>query len=189
MYIPIGVYGRSVVMEHSHEHHADQSMNHSGNHAHISHDSHQHSGGMHVGHATLMRNRFWFSLLLSIPVLLYAPALQNLLGFSPPQLPLREWIPAIFSTAIFFYGGIVFLGMARGELQQRQPGMMISCRPGDQCRLCLQSGGTVFSAPDGWFLLGISDSGGCHAAGPLDRNAQCRPGPGGAPGIGQAAPG
>ena len=101
-------------------------------HDHYDHDhkmklqdaEHDHRGGMHAGHATLMRNRFWVSLVLSIPVLFYSTTLQNLLGFTAPEIPLQVWIPAIFSTIIYFYGGIVFLQMARDELKQRQPGMM-----------------------------------------------------------------
>ena len=112
-------------MEHAHEshHQPEHNMTHGGDDdPHSSHT--EHSGGMHAGHATIMRNRFWVSLVLTIPVLLYSPMLQELLGFMPPAVPLQEWIPAIFSTIIYFYGGIVFLQMARHELMQRQPGMM-----------------------------------------------------------------
>jgi len=83
-----------------------------------------HAGGMHAGHATLMRDRFWLSLALTIPVLLYSDMLQIWLGFRPPVLPLMEWIAPVFSTLIFILGGLVFLNMARGELALRQPGMM-----------------------------------------------------------------
>ena len=108
-------------MEHTHHHHNQQPHDMDT----IAHSNHrEHSGGMHAGHATLMRNRFWVSLVLSIPVLLYSMTLQNLLGFSMPALPFEQWIGPIFSTAIYFYGGIVFLQMARDELRQRQPGMM-----------------------------------------------------------------
>jgi P-type Cu2+ transporter len=89
-----------------------------------SHDEHAGHGGMHEGHATLMRNRFWLSLVLTIPVLVYSEMIQMWLGFTPPVLPLMEWIAPVFSTLIFIFGGLVFLGMARGELAMRQPGMM-----------------------------------------------------------------
>jgi Cu2+-exporting ATPase len=71
-----------------------------------------------------MRDRFWVSLLLTIPVLAYSDMLQMWLGFRPPEFAGSEWIPPIFSTLIFIFGGLVFLNMARAELQQRQPGMM-----------------------------------------------------------------
>lgn len=93
--------------------------------SHNMHSSHAaHAGGMHAGHATLMRDRFWISLVLTIPVLVYSEMIQEWLGFTPPALPFQEAIPAIFSTLIFIAGGLLFIGMARGELAERQPGMM-----------------------------------------------------------------
>ncbi|MBZ0282269.1 MAG: copper-translocating P-type ATPase [Anaerolineae bacterium] len=111
-----------------HEHH-HQHDEHDAQHAHYmtaapAEKHHNHSGGMHEGHATLMRNRFWISLVLTIPVLLYSEMLQMWLNFRPPVLPFQEAIPAVFSTIIFIAGGLVFLNMARGELAERQPGMM-----------------------------------------------------------------
>ena len=72
----------------------------------------------------MFRNRFWVSLALSIPVLLYSPALQAWLGFSMPAFPGSHWIAPLFSIIIFFYGGLPFLRMAAPELKNRQPGMM-----------------------------------------------------------------
>ena len=72
----------------------------------------------------MFRNRFWVSLALSIPVLLYSPALQAWLGFSMPAFPGSQWIAPLFSIIIFFYGGLPFLQMAAPELKNRQPGMM-----------------------------------------------------------------
>jgi Cu2+-exporting ATPase len=81
-------------------------------------------GGMHEGHATLMRDRFWLCLALTIPLLIYSEMIQEWLNFTPPQFPGSEWIPPIFGTLIFIFGGLLFLDMARHELMQRQPGMM-----------------------------------------------------------------
>jgi Cu2+-exporting ATPase len=78
----------------------------------------------HSNHETLFRNRFWVSLLLSIPVLLYSPTLQSWLGFAMPAFPGSNWIVPGFSLIIFAYGGVPFLRMAWGELVERQPGMM-----------------------------------------------------------------
>src|SRR5262245_3076238 len=87
----------------THEHH----MDHQPAAQHNTHTDHSaHAGGMHEGHATLMRDRFWLCLVLTIPVLLYSDTLQMLLGFTPPALPFMEWIPPIFSTLIFIFGGL-----------------------------------------------------------------------------------
>ena len=49
------------------------------------------------------------------------PALARL---QCPSFPGSKWIPAIFGTGVFAYGGSVFLHGARGELADRKPGMM-----------------------------------------------------------------
>jgi Cu2+-exporting ATPase len=50
--------------------------------------------------------------------------LPRALGFAPPALPGARWIPAIFGTLVFVYGGRPFLDGAAGELRARLPGMM-----------------------------------------------------------------
>ena len=72
----------------------------------------------------MFRNRFWVSLLLSVPVLLYSEMIQMWLGFSMPAFPGSQWLGPIFAVIIFLYGGLPFLDMARPEVQNRQPGMM-----------------------------------------------------------------
>lgn len=78
----------------------------------------------HKHHEIMFRNRFWISLLLSIPVLLYSQTIQDWLGFTMPTFTGSQWITPVLSIAIFLYGGVPFLKMALGELKERQPGMM-----------------------------------------------------------------
>jgi P-type Cu2+ transporter len=89
-----------------------------------SHSTHVGHGTDHSGHEKMFRVRFWWSLLLSIPVLVYSEMIQHWLGFMPPMFPFAEWIPFVFSVVIFAYGGIPFLQMATPELKERKPGMM-----------------------------------------------------------------
>jgi P-type Cu2+ transporter len=79
----------------------------------------------HIGHESLFRRRFWVSLLLSIPVLLYTPMLQTWLGFAAPDFAGSQWIPPVFAVIVFAYGGIPFIQMAVPEIRSRQPGMMM----------------------------------------------------------------
>jgi Cu2+-exporting ATPase len=72
----------------------------------------------------MFRKRFWWSLILSIPVLIYSPMIQQWLNFTAPDFPSSVWIPFVFSLVIFGYGGIPFLKMAIPEIQNRKPGMM-----------------------------------------------------------------
>ena len=109
--------------------HTDDAAAHIGHGGHNSHDigsagTHQ-AHTDHTGHERLFRNRFWVCLILSIPVLLYSPMLQEWLGFTPRAFPGSEWVAPILSVIIFLYGGLPFLDMARDELAARRPGMMM----------------------------------------------------------------
>ena len=90
------------------------------------HDDHDHHSGHegHEGHEIMFRDRFWVSLLLSVPVLIFSPALQNWLDYTAPQFWGSTAITPVIAVIIFIYGGIPFLQMAGTELRQRQPGMM-----------------------------------------------------------------
>jgi Cu2+-exporting ATPase len=100
-----------------HYDHAPEEQAHSGHGNHGAHVD-------HTGHEIMFRNRFWVSLALSVPVLLYSPALQEWLNFSLPALPGSQWLTPLFAVIIFLYGGLPFLQMAAPEIQNRQPGMM-----------------------------------------------------------------
>src|SRR6266542_3448723 len=64
------------------------------------HSTHAGHGTNHSGHEQMFRIRFWWSLLLSIPVLAYSGMLQMWLRFTPPILPFSEWIPLVFSLIV-----------------------------------------------------------------------------------------
>ena len=86
--------------------------------AHASHDR-------HAGHSVAMfRDKFWVSLLLTVPTLVWGHMLQSALGYSPPAFRGSHWIPAVFGTAVFVYGGTPFLQGAAREIRDRLPGMM-----------------------------------------------------------------
>jgi len=72
----------------------------------------------------MFRDKFWISLLLTLPTLVWGHMLQNALGYSAPNFPGSHWIPPLFGTAVFVYGGWVFIQGALRELKDRLPGMM-----------------------------------------------------------------
>jgi len=49
----------------------------------------------------MFRRRFWVSLLLTIPVLLFSPMLQDWFGFSMPDFPGDRWVGPVFAIAVF----------------------------------------------------------------------------------------
>ncbi len=102
-----------------HQYHAE----HKEHEEHEEHGDHkEHSG--HADHEIMFRNRFWVCLLLSIPVLIFSPALQSWLGYTAPSFPGSGWITPVLAVVIFVYGGLPFLQMAKGEIQEKKPGMM-----------------------------------------------------------------
>ncbi|MDY6764852.1 MAG: HAD-IC family P-type ATPase, partial [Halobacteria archaeon] len=73
----------------------------------------------------MFRRRFWVSLLLSVPVLFFSDFIQTTLGYTAPVFPGSVWITPVLAVVIFAYGGVPFLSMARVELRNREPGMMM----------------------------------------------------------------
>ncbi|EFM44840.1 copper-exporting ATPase [Corynebacterium accolens ATCC 49726] len=73
----------------------------------------------------MFRSRFWWSLLLSVPVVIFSPMVAELLGYGVPEFNGSAWIPPVLGTIIFIYGGTLFLQGGWSELKSRQPGMML----------------------------------------------------------------
>jgi len=94
---------------------------------HADHGPHAKSGGhdKHEGHSPKMfRDKFWLSLVLTIPVVFWSVHIQELLGYRAPDFAGSDWIAPVLSTVVFVYGGLVFLRGAWRELKNRLPGMM-----------------------------------------------------------------
>jgi Cu2+-exporting ATPase len=80
----------------------------------------------HAGHSVAMfRNRFWMSLVVTIPILASGHMLRSLTGLHPPELPGSSWLLPLLGTPLYFYGGWPFLQGAVREVKQRVPGMMV----------------------------------------------------------------
>jgi P-type Cu2+ transporter len=86
--------------------------------AHMGHDR-------HAGHSVaIFRDKFWLTLTLTLPVVVWSGEVQNWLGYTAPTFPGSQYIPAFLGTTVFLYGGSVFIRAAWGELADRRPGMM-----------------------------------------------------------------
>ncbi len=98
----------------------------------------QDSGGMETGkkghgghgehHAVMVadyRQRFWVSVVLSVPVLVLAPMIQSFLGVQELlRFPGDSYVQWALATTIFVYGGKPFLAGFVDELRGKDPGMM-----------------------------------------------------------------
>jgi P-type Cu2+ transporter len=137
-------------MEHDHHHHHSQKseqqkgkeqvedLKHqheeTAMHAHEQAIPHKEDHGGHGGHGVHegdhhrmmiddFKRRFWISLVLAVPVIIFSPMLQQMIGYSV-GIPYQGWISFILSSVIFFYGGWPFLTGLLDELKKGSPGMM-----------------------------------------------------------------
>ncbi len=96
------------------------------------HDYHRHEGhaehSHHDHHAMMVRDfrkRFWFSLILTVPILLLSPMIQKVLGLGESlRFGGDLMLSFLLATAVFFYGGWPFLKGMGDELKKKTPGMM-----------------------------------------------------------------
>jgi P-type Cu2+ transporter len=107
--------------------HADHAQTETPHDMHGAHGAGEHGGhDKHAGHSVAMfRDRFWLSVALTIPVLVWSEMVQEWLGYTAPSFPLSSRIPAILGVIVFAYGGLPFLKGGVQELRDRQPGMML----------------------------------------------------------------
>jgi len=80
---------------------------------------HGHGHGDHAGHAAVYRRRFWITLILALPVVVYSDMIQDWFGFTAPQFPGDGLVAPVLGTVVFVYGGWVFLAGALDEVRGR----------------------------------------------------------------------
>ncbi len=112
------------------EHQQHEKMNHSKkDHSKMNHSDH---GSIPMGmeghdHHKMMivdfKKRFWVSTLLTIPILVFSPMIQNFFGFEW-LLPGNSYILFTLSSIVYFWGGWPFLKGFYTELKDKGPGMM-----------------------------------------------------------------
>lgn len=77
------------------------------------------------GHgSTSLLQKFWLSLALTVPAVAYSSFVRDVIGFEAPAFTGSEYVPVVFGTIVFFYGGWVFLEAAWREIRGKLPGMM-----------------------------------------------------------------
>lgn len=101
--------------EKHHDHHHDES----------SHEDH--SGSDHHDHHAMMiedfKKRFWISLAITLPIIVLAPMIQELVGYEL-RFNGDRYVQFLLSSIIFFYGGWPFLKGLWEEIKEKAPGMM-----------------------------------------------------------------
>jgi Cu2+-exporting ATPase len=123
---------------------------HDGHEGHGPQGAHDHD--RHAGHSVdMFRNRFWACLALTLPVILYAQGLWELIGLEGPDLPGGTFVSFVLATVIYLYGGSVFLRSAAGELRARMPGMMTLVALGITVAYLYSAATTLFVEGEGFY--------------------------------------
>lgn len=79
--------------------------------------------GGHMMHMGNLKKKFWISVIVAIPVLLFS-TLMGLDRTILPAFPGSNWLVLVAASVLFFYGGWPFLNGAYYELKERKPAMM-----------------------------------------------------------------
>ena len=90
------------------------------------HHTKEKSNHEHEHHAIMIQDfkkRFWISLVITIPILILSPMIQEFLHFHL-AIPGSIYILFLLSTIIYFYGGWPFLKGLYEECKDKNPGMM-----------------------------------------------------------------
>ena len=90
---------------------------------HSMHMDHDHGGMDHSMHMGNFKQKFWLSLILAIPIILFSPMMGMEFPFQV-TFPGSDWLVLILATILFIYGGQPFLSGAKMELKQKSPAMM-----------------------------------------------------------------
>ncbi|MFP5580054.1 MAG: HAD-IC family P-type ATPase, partial [Acidimicrobiia bacterium] len=84
-----------------------------------------HGGGGHHGHhVEMFRTRFWWSLLLTVPLVVTSHMIMDWFGYEL-DFPGMDWVGPVLGTVVYLWGGKPFLAGGLQEAKARKPGMML----------------------------------------------------------------
>jgi Cu2+-exporting ATPase len=72
-----------------------------------------------------IRTKFWFSFLLTLPIIAYSPLGEKILGLSLPSPIPVSWLLFFLTTPVFFFGGWLFLYSSYFALKQKNLNMSV----------------------------------------------------------------
>jgi Cu2+-exporting ATPase len=107
-------------------------------HDHTGHGGHHHGAGGEHGrhgeatahaehghdHVTMFRRRFWWSLLLSVPIVVTSHMVMDWFGYSIEFYGI-DWVGPVLGSIVYFWAGWPFLAGGVAEARDKQPGMML----------------------------------------------------------------
>ncbi|MFT5771051.1 MAG: Cu2+-exporting ATPase [Algoriphagus sp.] len=103
--------------------HTSSHSNHSDRESMKGKKDHQDHSMHHQHMIADFKKRFWVSLVITLPIIVMAPMIQDLLGYEFTFTGDR-YIQFALATLVFFYGGWPFLTGLADEIKKKAPGMM-----------------------------------------------------------------
>ncbi len=102
-----------------------------------------------------IRNKFFFSLIFSLPIIAYSPLGEKILGLRLPEPIPSPWILFILSTPVFFYGGWIFLYSTYKALQKRTLNMAVLIAVGITAAYSFSVVLTLIGARDSYYEAAV----------------------------------
>ncbi len=90
------------------------------------HEEHEHKALSTAHHKMMMedyKKRFIISTILTIPLIILSPFIQDIIGYTL-VFPGSELVIFVLASIVYFYGGYPFITGLMKELKSRKPGMM-----------------------------------------------------------------
>ncbi|MHA1650062.1 MAG: heavy metal translocating P-type ATPase [Candidatus Helarchaeota archaeon] len=108
-------------MNHGEGNHSKHDMKHNK----MDHSKHKEHSSHHEMMVRDFKKRFKVSMILTIPILLLSPLIQNVFNLQVLQFPGDDYLLFGLSVILFFYGGWPFLKGFYDEIKKKTPGMMV----------------------------------------------------------------
>ncbi|MBI2405434.1 copper-translocating P-type ATPase [Candidatus Microgenomates bacterium] len=97
-----------------------------------------------------IRNKFFFALFFSIPIVAYSPLGEKFLGKLPSPIPVH-WLTFILTTPVFFYSGWIFLYSSYKALQKKTLNMAVLIAVGITAAYCFSIVLTLLGSSDSYY--------------------------------------
>src|SRR5713226_6202309 len=98
-----------------------------------------------------IRNKFFFALILSVPIILYSPLGKFIFGIQPPSPIPVPWLLFLLTTPVYFYSGWIFLYSSFRALQQRTLNMSVLIATGITAAYSFSVLLTVLQSSDSYY--------------------------------------
>ena len=102
-----------------------------------------------------IKRKFFFSLILSVPIIAYSPLGEKILGASPPQPIPTSWILLLLTTPVFFYAGWIFLYSSYYALKAKTLNMAVLIATGISAAYFASIALTITGSSDSYYEAAV----------------------------------